>query len=195
LSIPAAPRLRFTLLNASYISLGVILPVSEWTFCVLTDLSNLFTYARCQITEVFCRASRRKCFLARVGLPTRGANERFSRRSLRTNCLRDPHFIKPLSNGSPFRKFSATPGELPSLRRGIIGILLRHRINQTFSAVPYRLALLTRTSGKTEWDFHRSIPSAILLRRGHQTHAQAPGSTRISPERRSNLYLLLLGAS
>ena len=52
LSIPAAPRLRLTFLNALSMSTGVILPVNEWTLSF-----NLF-YLTKHLTETHCNLSR-----------------------------------------------------------------------------------------------------------------------------------------
>jgi hypothetical protein len=52
---------------------------------------------------------------------------------------------------------------------------------RTTSPEAYRCALLRDIDPETPWDFHRSMPSTIVLRRYHQTPRQAAGNTRMNP--------------
>ena len=91
---------------------------------------------------------------------------------------------------SPFTS-RATPEMLPSPKRRPLGPFPAPPRGQTFSA--YLWVWLTPMSSETAWDFHRSVWSAIVSRRDHQSPRRSAATTVSCPARRSSMIRKCFG--
>ncbi len=127
------------------------------------------------------RSSPWRVFLASAGLPARGTDRPFGGFSRRANCSHGLDMEPSLSNGPAYHPEIGLHRQGCHPREGETGAVFpspaRRRI---ISPEAYRYALLRPSGPETPWDFHRSVPSAILSRRERQTPRRSTGSNRIS---------------
>ncbi len=108
--------------------------------------------------------TRGECFLARPTGFGRGPSGHDCR-PVGANCPHGSACVFLREHGISFHPCEATSEMLPSLKRGLLGRRSHRRVTEPFRNA-YRFGLPV---AGTAWDFHRSVWSAVVPRRDHQS--------------------------